>query len=218
MRERRAVVDKKRELILKTYGLLKTTSPKDLKIRTIADECGCASTVIYRNFDDLDHLILFASVKFLENYIIDIKEIVNEQSDPMEMLTTMWQVFAEYAFQTVDVFELLFWGKYKERLGDTIFEYYQIFPAEMKQLDGLFTSVFFNSDIRERTYMIMHRAAVVGYFMYDDVRMLSDMQVHLFYGLLKSYQPVYRQEGKAEEAAGYYMQMLDALISRFRLR
>lgn len=211
-------MSKKNELILKTYELLKTTSPEDLKIRAIADACDCTSTVIYRHFDDLDHLILFASVKFLEEYIIDIQKIINEKSDPLEMLTAMWQVFAKHAFQTVDVFELLFWGRYKERLGDIIFEYYQIFPDEMKKLDGLFTSVFFNSDIKERTYVIMHRAAVMGYFVYEDIKMLSDMQVHMFYGLLKEYQTVYRQPGKAEEGAIYYMRMLDALILKFRVK
>lgn len=211
-------MSKKNELIIKTYELLKTTSPADIKIRTIAAECHCTTTVIYKHFDDLDHLILFASVKFLENYIIDLQNIVNEKSDPLEMLVAMWKHFAKYAFQTIDIFELLFWGKYKERLGDTIFEYYQIFPDEMKKLDGLFTSVFFNNEIKARNYMIVHRAAVAGYFSYDDAEMLSDLQVHLFYGLLKDYQPVYRQPGKAEEGAEYYMRMLNAVIEKFRIK
>ena len=53
---------------------------------------------------------------------------MNESSDPLDMLISMWDSFAQNAFANVEVFELLFWGKYKERLGDVIFEYYQLFP------------------------------------------------------------------------------------------
>ena len=81
-------MSKKNELVLKTYELLKTTGPYNIKIRTIATACNCTSTVIYRHFDDLDHLIRFASVRFLENYIVEIQRITNEKTDALEMLRT----------------------------------------------------------------------------------------------------------------------------------
>lgn len=208
---------KKNELILKTYELLKTTNPEDVKIRTIASACGCTTPVIYKHFEDLDHLILFASVKFLEDYIIELQDIINTNSDPLEMLFSMWEVFSKYAFANAHVFEQLFWGKYKEGLGDTIFEYYQIFPNEWQNLDGLFTSVFFNNEIRERNYMIMHRAAVKGYFQYEDARMLSDLECSLFHGLLIEYQDCYRQQGKAEEGKRVFMKMLHSLVDRYQI-
>lgn len=72
-------MSKKNELVLKTYELLKTTGPYNIKIRTIATACNCTSTVIYRHFDDLDHLIRFASVRFLENYIVEIQRIAQRE-------------------------------------------------------------------------------------------------------------------------------------------
>ena len=209
---------KKTELISKTYELLKTTSPDDIKIRAIASACNCTSTVIYRHFEDLDHLIRFAAVRFLENYVIDIQKIVNGNSDPLEMLIRMWETFAQYTFENIEIFELFFWGRFKERLGDTIFEYYQFFPEEWKHLDGLFTSVFFNNDLKERNYIIVHRAAVAGYFDLQTDRMLSDISCDLFHGLMLDYKECYREPGKAQEGAAYYMQMLTALIEKFRIK
>lgn len=209
---------KKTELILKTYELLKTTSPDNIKIRTIASACDCTSTVIYRHFEGLDHLIRFAAVRFLENYVIDIQKIVNGNSDPLEMLIRMWETFAQYAFENIEIFELFFWGRFKERLGDTIFEYYQFFPEEWKNLDGLFTSVFFNNDLKERNYIVLHRAAVAGYFDHKTDRMLSDISCDLFHGLMLDYKDCYREPDKAKEGAVYYMQMLMALIDKFRIK
>ena len=93
--------NKKNELILQTYEMLKTTSPEDIKIRSIAAACNCTSTVIYKHFDDLDHLLRFSSVRFLENYIIDIQKDINEASDSLEMLVSMWRTFSYYAFENL---------------------------------------------------------------------------------------------------------------------
>ncbi|MDO5409051.1 MAG: TetR/AcrR family transcriptional regulator [Lachnospiraceae bacterium] len=210
--------NKKNELILTTYELLKQMSPDDIKIRTIAAEANCTSTVIYKHFDDLDHLILFASVRFLEDYIVTLQEVINQNSDALDMLIEMWRAFARHAFENAEVFELLFWGKYKERLGDTIFEYYQLFPDEWRNMDGLFTSVFFNNEIQERNSMIMHRAAATGYFSYDEARMLSDMECDMFHGLLMRYRDKYRLPGKAEEGAALFMDMLNSLIGHYRIK
>lgn len=211
---------KKEELVAQTYKLLKTTSPGDIKIRTIAERCHCTTTVIYKHFTDLKQLICFASVRFLEDYIIDVKKIVNSDSDPLVMLRSMWGAFAKYAFRNVEVFELLFWGEFKGQLGDTIFEYYQIVQdkGEWERLDGLFTSVFFNSDIQERNYMIVHRAAVKGYFSYNNDRLFSEMQCDMFHGLLLEYKDKYRDQTKAAEGEKKWMEMLNSLIAAYRIK
>lgn len=210
--------NKKNELILQTYEMLKTTSPEDIKIRSIAAACNCTSTVIYKHFDDLDHLLRFSSVRFLENYIIDIQKDINEASDSLEMLISMWRTFSHYAFENLEVFELLFWGRFKERLGDTIYEYYQLFPDEWKNMDGLFTSVFFNNDLKERNYMILHRATVNGYFAHANDRLLNDIMCDLFHGLLLEYKEKFRTPGEAEKGAARYMEMLMSLIDHYRLK
>ena len=210
--------NKKTELILQTYEMLKTTSPEDIKIRGIAAACNCTSTVIYKHFDDLDHLLRFSAVRFLENYIIDIQKDIDEASDSLDMLISMWNTFSHYAFENVEVFELLFFGRFKERLGDTIYEYYQLFPDQWKNMDGLFTSVFFNNDLKERNYMILHRATVNGYFSYANDRLLNDIMCDSFYGLLLEYKEKFRIPGESEKGSARYKEILMSLIEHYRVK
>lgn len=210
--------NKKTELILQTYEMLKTTSPEDIKIRGIAAACNCTSTVIYKHFDDLDHLLRFSAVRFLENYIIDIQKDINEASDSLDMLISMWNTFSHYAFENVEVFELLFFGRFKERLGDTIYEYYQLFPDQWKNMDGLFTSVFFNNDLKERNYMILHRATVNGYFSHTNDRLLNDIMCDSFYGLLLEYKEKFRTPGESEKGVAHYKEILMSLIDHYRVK
>lgn len=210
--------NKKKELIQKTYELLKTNSPQEITARTIAAACDCSSTTIYKHFDNLEHLILFSSIKFLEDYIIELNEIIQENDNAVKMTIEMWEVFAKYAFENVEVFELLFWGKYREGLGDAIFEYYQFFPNNLKSLNGFFTSVYFNDNLEERTSIMMQRAATTGYILYDDIKLLSELQCDSFHGLLVNYKEYYREPEKSKEGAQLYMNMLNSLLDHYLIK
>ncbi len=210
--------NRKQELILKTYELLKTTSPTDITIRSVADSCGCTTPVIYKYFDNFDHLLTFSSIKFLENYLIDVQKLVTEESDPLDLLISMWQSFSDQAFMNDEVFEMLFWGKFKKNLGDIIFEYYQLFPKEFVQLDGLFTTVFFNNELKERNYIIVRRATAVGYFSNKDSRIFSDLTCDAFHGLLLEYKDIYRDPVQSKKGSDEFMEILFSLIDHYRIK
>lgn len=209
---------KKIELIQKTYELLKETAPDELKIRDIAKVCNSTPTVVYKHFENLDDLIRFGCVHFLEDYIRETMKIVNENMDPLEMLIIMWDEFSKCAFQNVDVYLHLFWGRYCSQLGDTIFDYYQLFPEQWQTMGGLFTSTFFNSEIKERNYTIVRRAAAVGYFHHTETKVISDMQCYLMHGMLMDYRSCYRQPGKAEEGQKLFMQILRSQIQHYCIK
>jgi len=204
---------KKIELIQKSYELLKTTDPDDLKIRDIARECDCTPAAVYKHFEDLDALIRFGCVRFLEDYIRETTKIVSENMDPLEMLIVMWEEFSKCAFRYPAVYLLLFWGRFKKQLGDTIFEYYQLFPEQWQSGGGLMTSVFFNSDIRERNYMVVRRAVSSGYFRHEEARLISDLQCYLMHGALMD-----ENGGDCEERQVRFMEMLRSTIERYRVK
>lgn len=210
--------NKKTELILKTYEMLKTTAPDELKIRDIAKECGCTPTAIYKHFEDLDDLIRYGCVRFLEDYIRETMKIISENTDPLEILVIMWEQFSKSAFSNAEVYLQLFWGKYKNGLGDTIFDYYQIFPDQWQTMGGLFTSTFFNSDISERNFLIVRRACAMGYFHHSDARVVSDIQCYIMHGALLDARSSYRDPEKAAEAHTRFMAMLRSTIEHYRIR
>ena len=209
---------KKIELIETTYELLKTTAPSEIKIRTVADACKCSTAAVYKHFEDLDDLVRLASVRFLEDYIVRIQRVLTETSDPMEILLTTWKEFADIAFCNADVYLELFWGKFSSQLVDTIFDYYQIFPEMWRNLGGLFTSTFFNSDIMERNYIIVRRAATMGYFRSSEARLISDLQCHLIHGILMDYRGVYRDTRKAKEGADRFLELLTSICNHYRVK
>ena len=92
-----AKINKKQQFINCAYEILQTEGIAHLSIRRLAKEMGCTSTVLYSYFDNVEHLITIASVRYLEGYIADFKRITNENRDPLELNIKLWERFSTYA-------------------------------------------------------------------------------------------------------------------------
>lgn len=101
-------MNKKQQFLNVTYEILNEEGVAGVSIRRLAKEVGCTSTVIYRYFDNVEHLIIMASVRYLERYIADFKRYTKEIRNPLELNLTLWERFVTYALEKVDVFEMLF--------------------------------------------------------------------------------------------------------------
>lgn len=209
----------KKELVQATYDIIKLEGVEGVKIRRVAQAVGCTSTVIYKHFDDVDHLIAFASLKFLDSYIRDFRRIWNvSTNDILSMNLELWECFAEYAFHDIEIFEPLFWGKYKDVLGDMLFEHYELDKKEMEGFDGLMVTVLFNEDLRDREYIVERRAAALGFLSLKDIDLLSDLVNCLFHGMLLEYKDIYKEPGMAEEGKEKFMTILTSIVNKYRLK
>lgn len=211
-------INKKQQFINCAYEILQTEGVSQLSIRRLAKEMGCTSTVLYTYFDSVEHLITLTSVRYLEGYIADFKRITNEVHDPLELNIKLWERFTTYALEHVDVFELLFFGKYKESLVDIIYEYYEIFSQEFEDLDGLIVSVMFNGDLRERDYIMYRRAASMGYIDLQMASTLAQMDEYMFHGLLMDYKNQKLKQEEIQEKSTEFTNIIRMVVEKFRLK
>ena len=211
-------MNKKQQFLNVTYDILNTEGVLGVSIRRLAKEVGCTSTVIYRYFDNVEHLITMASVRYLEGYIADFKRYTKEIRDPLELNLMLWERFVFYALENVDVFEMLFFGKYKESLVDIIYEYYELFSEKFENMDGLLVSVVFNGNLRERAYIMYRRAASMGYIALDTAEKLSYMDVYMFHGLLMEYKFQKLGKEEIETNAKKFTDIIRAVVEKFRVR
>ena len=216
-KERRRVGrSKKADLIKTTYTLLAESSPQDLSIRAIASAANCTTGAVYRHFANVDHLLLVGSVKFLEDYMVDLNDLLLKDDDPLYQHIEMWRSFGRQAFANVDVFEMMFWKTSEDALNDAIFSYYQEFPESWRKLSGFQVMVFFSSSLEERNLLTLNRCMAGYKLSQSTVKMISDIEICAFHGLMMEYRDCYREPGKAEEGLQRYMEMLDYILGTVR--
>lgn len=213
-------LEKKRLFVETTYNILNEEGPEGIKIRRLAKELGCTSTVIYRYFDNLDHLIALASIRFLDEYITDFRNLVSDPeilTDPYALNLRMWDCLGHHAFKNIPIYENLFFGQYQHSLGEVIFEYYQLFLDDSKQdFDGYSVSILFNDDLFQRDYVLLRRAASMGTITIQEAESLSQMETYIFHGILLKYKPDYKLPDTPAKATAEFHKLLYELADKYR--
>ena len=77
-------IKRKRVMILfieAAEKMLRESGLASVSIRKVASEVGYNSATLYNYFEDLEHLILFASVRYLREYVASLqKALTNDMS------------------------------------------------------------------------------------------------------------------------------------------
>lgn len=178
-------IETKQKFILFTHRKLKEQSSAELTVRDLAQECGYSPAALYRHFGSMEDLIAVSSVCFLEKYIADYTNLVDDNDNFLTIYLKGWTLFNHHAFERPDIYYGLFWGDYNGKFTNAIVEYYQLFPfPESKKAPDFIHRLFYNSNIYQRDYQILKEAADSGLIREEDARFLSRTSPLIVKGIL----------------------------------
>lgn len=166
-------METKRSLILTTYRMLQDMDASKITVRAVAKEVGCSPAALYRHFDNIEYLIVLASIRFFENYMIEYGLLMDQEPNLLKQYIDGWKLFDRYAFERPDLYYRLMWGQYNSDFSDALADYIELFPfsASSSSPDYFYTMIF-NSDIIERDFLLLRRAVNQG--------LLTDVDAHYF--------------------------------------
>lgn len=204
----------KSNYILKAYEILHNNGVSALTIRRLADELQCNSANLYRYFNGLEELMMYASLKYLEAYISEVRVILLQPIGSLELHFRVWECFARHTFSSPEIFNNLFWGKYSSQLDRIICEYYSFFPEEIADIDDHMREVFLSGDFDYRDYLMLMRCVEDGLLSEQQAAFLNTVTMHLYKGYFKELldSPTTRNTEKTKDA------FLDCLEKTFLLQ
>lgn len=122
-----------------TEEIIRSEGVEGVSINKVAKLAGYNSATIYNYFDSIDHLILYASMNYLKDYINDLNKEIDEKFDnALIIYKKIYKVFNKHSFKSPEIFYNMFFSKYSKYLDVIIQNYLQIFPD---YLDGSCTLV-----------------------------------------------------------------------------
>ena len=142
------------QFIKVTQKLLDEDGLKYLSVRKIATASGFHNSTIYFYFQDLDELIMLASISRFQKYSEKLKAL-NETSDVYEKFYAIWDCFAESALKYSCVFHNFFFGKHSDNLPDFLNIYYDLFPEERNKFSADIEAMYFGKNYTERCRKIL---------------------------------------------------------------
>ena len=185
-------------------------------IRKVAAKAGCTSAVLYKHFENKEHLIMLASVRFLEPYILEfMKQTAREDITSIQMDLLLWKSFIREAFRNKPYYELMFFSEQKDMLEECVYEYYQMFPEVQRRFDGFSASIIFSNNLSERELIRLRRAANAGFITMENAALLARLAVAVFNGIFTQYAGIDMTEADIDIATGDCYHLIYALFERF---
>lgn len=194
-------IETKRKFILLTYQTLLEKSASSLTVRELANESGCSSTALYRHFESLEYLIVVASVRFLDEYMIEYGQLMDRKLDLLVGYIEGWKLFNKYAFSRPDIFLRLFWGQYSLQISNAIQEYFELFPFSGSNKYPANYTMLFQHDIDKRDFLVLHQAVNQHLLTQTDAVCFSRINPLIVKGMLleaMDYSPEKRKQVKQE--------------------
>ncbi|MDU1642104.1 TetR/AcrR family transcriptional regulator [Peptoniphilus harei] len=160
------VIEKKKKVmtcfIEATEDLMKEDDIDKISIRKIAKRAGYNSATLYYYFEDLEHLILFASIRYLREYTSALARNIKKGMTTIEKYRTVYETFNHYAFRSPVIFHNMFFGKYSPMLLEVIKEYYDIFPDDLEDHDELLRGLLTQGNMYSRDKQIVDQLVSEG--------------------------------------------------------
>lgn len=155
-----------------------------LTLRKVAQRAGYNSATLYNYFKDLDHLIMYASMKYFQEYNQNLATYIADIRDSYLKFISIWEFFCDSAFRHPHAFYNLFYGKYSGELAEIIKSYYEVFPEELGDLDDGVRSMLFQGALSDRNMLILRPLVAEGYVADQLMPVFSEIMLYCFKELL----------------------------------
>jgi AcrR family transcriptional regulator len=160
--------------------------PELVSARKVADIAGYNSATIYNYFDNLDHLIFFASMKYLKEYVMDLRKYTKGISNPVEKYLKIWECFCMHSFNNPKIYQLIFFNKFSTSLNDAVTQYYKIFPEELDEQEEGLMPMLLEKNIYARDYAALQACAKQGFIKKDHIYEINEINLLMYQGMLQN--------------------------------
>ncbi len=157
-------------------------------VRKIAEKSGYNIATLYNYFDDLDHLIFYTKISYLENYTARLSKELEDDLLPLEELLKIWEIFSNEAFKNPKGFYDLFFSKYCKNLDDTLNTYYTIYPEKLKTSRKRLVTMLNEPDLYMRNITLINNCIENKCFTLNkNIQEVNEIIVLSFRGFLDEY-------------------------------
>lgn len=164
--------------IIKEEGIKKVT------IRKVADKAGYNSATIYNYFENLDHLIFFAAMRYINDYSLALPEYLKNAENALDRFFKVWECFCHFSFKDPEIYYAIFFADLDKDLEDYIIDYYKLFPDELgSELNGISTMLL-KHNIYDRGMTTINECVKEGFIRAEDAETLNEMGTLLYEGIL----------------------------------
>lgn len=175
----------RRDYIVKANEIVRAEGAEALTIRRIAREMHCSSACLYHYFENLEELLFYAQIGFLNYYLEEIQRAEEGWKDAWDLHIGIWECYSRAAFTYPTAFNTVFFSDMSAKLPTAFREYYELFPEQINMVSPYLRLMLETPDFFERDYQMCKKCAEAGVIDPYNAIVMNRMVCMLYKGYLK---------------------------------
>lgn len=188
-----------------TKEIIEKEGYDSVTIRKVADIAGYNSATIYNYFDNLEHLLFFASMNYLGEYIEELPNYVKNSRNSKETYLLVWQCYIDCAFRNPQIYYRIFFTDLKSDLEKYVEQYYAYYPLDVKNYPKVIREMLLSNSIDTRSHILMKQCVIDGFVDEKSGEMIDNLIICVYESMLLK---VYRgsiKDSVAKELVNEYI-------------
>ena len=170
-----------------TYRIIATEGIEAVTIRYLAEKLECSTATLYRHFDSLEQLIVFASLRFLKPYVEEIAGL-GRAKYTLDTYYKVWDIFMRYSCENPQIFNYVFFNRYKEihMIHNAVNQYYEANSDDVDALQESLRPIFTGDDLFLRSSNFLKYCLGKEEDSKKLIETASDSITYMYKGILQS--------------------------------
>lgn len=182
-----------------------------ITIRKIADKAGYNSATLYNYFNELSHVIFFASMRFLKPYTNDVVNYLEKGDTSIEKYILAWECLCKHSYNQPQLFHAIFLMDIGHK-PDTLFEeYYTMYSSDIIDFPEDLKPVLFQRSMIKRGLSLLEMATDEGLIQEHQIETINELTTLVWQGMLTNLLNK-RQELTPDEATETTMRYIRQIV------
>ena len=194
--------EKQHKRVLKYFiqaaqSIIQEEGMEAVTIRKLANIAGFNSATLYNYFQDLDQLLLYASLNYLTSYNKKIIQKSYRGKSWYDILLLTWEEFSDISFKYPEAFLQIFFNKHSDALPSICNSYYDLFSEEKVSDTNEWHSILADFNLSNRNKAILCKMYPNNEISRQDLEIVNELMISAYRLLLEkriSYKKEYSQQ------------------------
>ncbi|KAA9017001.1 TetR/AcrR family transcriptional regulator [Niallia endozanthoxylica] len=170
-----------------TAQIIEEEGVENVTIRKIADIAGYTSSTIYNYFEELSHLIFFASMRYLNEYIKELSFYMTTGKNTIEKYILSWECFCKHSFNNPQIYNAIFNADLGSKPEELLARYFEVYQDDLTGLSEEVKPLIFEHNITKRSKAVLQKAVEEGYLDNEESEDIVNMTILIWRGMLTTF-------------------------------
>ncbi len=187
---------------------------KGISIRKVADKAGFNSATLYNYFENLDHLIFLAAMRYIKDYVQALPEYIKEAKNSFEKFLMIWECFCKYSFKSPEIYYSIFFAHLDNNFENYVIQYYNLFPEDLENLTEDLSTMLLRHNIYRRNMITLKDCIKEGFFNEEEISDLNELVLLTYEGMLFR---IMKGKDSFEETVYKTMKYIKQIVKSYQL-